>query len=24
VRLAALLYHRDGWGPWSCASNIPA
>jgi len=24
VRLAALLYSRDGWSPWSCASNIPA
>ncbi len=24
VRLAALLYHRDGWSPWSCASDIPA
>jgi hypothetical protein len=19
VRAAAILYHRDGWGPWSCA-----
>jgi hypothetical protein len=24
VRLAALLYSRDGWSPWSCASDIPA
>jgi len=24
VRLAALLYSRDGWSPWSCAANIPA
>jgi hypothetical protein len=24
VRLAALLYSRDGWSPWSCASEIPA
>jgi hypothetical protein len=24
VRLAALLYSRDGWSPWSCASQIPA
>jgi hypothetical protein len=24
VRLAALLYSRDGWGPWSCAADIPA
>jgi hypothetical protein len=24
VRLAALLYSRDGWSPWSCASAIPA
>lgn len=24
VRLAALLYSRDGWGPWSCASDIRA
>jgi hypothetical protein len=24
VRLAALLYARDGWSPWSCASNIPS
>jgi hypothetical protein len=22
VRLAALLYSRDGWSPWSCASAI--
>jgi hypothetical protein len=24
VRLAALLYSRDGWSPWSCAADIPA
>jgi hypothetical protein len=24
VRLAALLYSRDGWSPWSCAANIPS
>ncbi len=24
VRLAALLYSRDGWSPWSCASAIPS
>jgi hypothetical protein len=24
VRLAALLYSRDGWSPWSCAAEIPA
>lgn len=21
VRAAALLYHRDGWSPWTCAQN---
>ncbi len=24
VRLAALLYSRDGWSPWSCAREMPA
>ena len=24
VQLAALLYSRDGWSPWSCASAIPS